>query len=518
MHKLRDVTRRSSLLLLAAAFLTSWLTTIPVVVSADQFFTSEFANRTLLLSSSSPGWAFTDGAGNTTNAPPGSGANGQKTSEEFTFNTNTDKDTAGQNINAFTLQYCTGPAGNCTNPGDGAFTTTPPQKSTLDIVLPGSGSTATLGNGADMDGTHNWDIKWKGVSQAGWTIATTHTTDADAYVGSTEKNFLTLKCLVANSCTPIPADHGDAIEIDIYAQNNGYITNPGSGAFFVRIKDFSDSTTLDDTTIMDGGVTVANVMSQSIQITTKVLETMSFSVGTEDPYAYTAGTFGPCDAILPKAPSATTPDNAIALGDPSAEFSLSTTQAYDAYSLWRLSSNSANGASVYYSGDTLRSTEGSFIDRIGTADDTATLPKKGVNQFGLALNGDFPTGTSSITYPGDQSYYDTHHFDSGYVTAYQANDTGPEAWHLPSIAPLAAQAAYSLGGNGAAGLTWDGTTAGPEFAFNNNANTTPVLIASENTQVVDCATGQVRYVADVAGSTAAGIYTTKINYLAAPEY
>lgn len=100
-------------------------------------------------------------------------------------------------------------------------------------------------------------------------------------------------------------------------------------------------------------------MTDSIHITTKVLETMSFSVGTVNPDYNdpSPGVHGPCDPILV--------NNQIQLGDPTQEFSLSVGETWDANSYWRLSSNSSGGASVYYSGATLSNTVGDQIDPAG---------------------------------------------------------------------------------------------------------------------------------------------------------
>jgi hypothetical protein len=46
----------------------------------------------------------------------------------------------------------------------------------------------------------------------------------------------------------------------------------------------------------------------------------------------------------------------------------------------------------------------------------------------------------------------------------------------------------------------------------------PAVVAQESTDVIRCATSKVRYVANIAADTPAGVYTTKINYLAAPQY
>jgi len=101
--------------------------------------------------------------------------------------------------------------------------------------------------------------------------------------------------------------------------------------------------------------------------------------------------------------------------------------------------------------------------------------------------------------------------DSAFVTEVASHTSDPiDYWHDPTLSPLNATPSY---GHASGALT-----SAAQFAFNASANTTPVPIASENTQVVDCATGKMRYVADIAATTPAGIYTTKINYLAAPEY
>ncbi len=36
--------------------------------------------------------------------------------------------------------------------------------------------------------------------------------------------------------------------------------------------------------------------------------------------------------------------------------------------------------------------------------------------------------------------------------------------------------------------------------------------------VISCATAKMRYIANIGADTPAGVYTTKINYLAAPQY
>jgi hypothetical protein len=147
---------------------------------------------------------------------------------------------------------------------------------------------------------------------------------------------------------------------------------------------------------------------------------------------------------------------------------LSFSQAFDAYSYFRVSTNAINGTSLYYSGDTL-SVGGESIDAIGT---TAAVSDVGTEQFGLAID-----------------------------------DT--EASH--SFAELAATAPYNNGD----GVITDAGDA--EFAFDTASTTTPVEIASA-TQPIVCDTGAVRYLGNISTVTTPGIYTTTLTYLVTPRY
>src|SRR5690606_2651149 len=150
-----------------------------------------------------------------------------------------------------------------------------------------------------------------------------------------------------------------------------------------------------------------------IQITTKVLETMDFSVGVVDPYTLQAleddnGTEEPggadetsqlyiategrsrkhstCERILTKMNPADQFANRLQLGSEDNEFSLSTDHTYSTHSYWRLSSNSSAGATVYYSGNTLTNTVEDEIDPIygsNPNDGLAAAPQVGREQFGL---------------------------------------------------------------------------------------------------------------------------------------
>lgn len=164
-------------------------------------------------------------------------------------------------------------------------------------------------------------------------------------------------------------------------------------------------------------------------------------------------------------------------------------------SIRRLSSNSSGGATVYYSGTTLSNTVGDQIDDIGSITSGGYLSHPGQEQFGLAVD----------------STTDTHD------AAFNALVSGqPTVYANPSILPLIAETDYAGGAGGINSSDPGGITA--KFAFTSTSSATPVPVANETTGVLHCATGKMRYVANIAPDTPAGIYTTKINYLAAPQY
>lgn len=653
--------------------------------------------RSLTLSSSSPGWSYTDGSGNSTYAPPNSGANGQKTGNYFSFKTS-----SAATVNTFSFQYCTTSAGDCTIPGNG----TDPGESNLDVVYPsaaevgnvaaagtitvtngsatvtGTGTSfltairpgtviTTVGNesytvasvasntsltltanaaGATESGvtfslngfgtvvnsttgavkavpgytnnnpkyiantlnndpaeaakgiTGNFIVMYKSggvwAQSTGWAAAS-HSVKTTAAPDASTNNYITLTKAAGQAFTT-----DQEVKILFFATGTNYITNPGAGAFFVKIntynKEFNLSPTggqvglsglapVTDVNIIDGGVTVANVMNQSIQITTKVLETMEFSVGTVDPNTLTSAELlasdrgnanhTPCDLILQRFTAVGNPPrNVIQLGNQAAESSLETGKAYATHSYWRLSSNSSGGASVYYSGHTLANTSGDEIEAIGT---TAAQSAPGSEQFGLAiattaLSGtvaganagtpNFNTGTYGVNYVQDRAsgkewengadndkvavdssqLLTTGATHSGTPTIWLATDADYDyallnkSYHTPRLDPLVPEADYAngsgringndsldingepaLGGTGAA-LPTDPTpgyvTTNAQFAFDKMSDTVPALIATQNSQVVDCVSAKMRYIGNIAATTPAGIYTTKINYIAAPQY
>jgi hypothetical protein len=618
--KLKSIVRRGSILGAALAVVAAAIAPASMTF-ADAL--NPLTQRSLTLSSSSPGWANTDGSGNSTYAPPNSGANGQKSGNYFSFRTSTNSDTVlnggtGDPITEMSFQYCTNPAGQCTAPGDDKFATPAgsddASHADLNVNYPSAlevdnsdfatvidtGTTATAGSVKAVPGYTNHNPKYIAtgstndpaeaaksvagnfivmyfdatansgsggwVQSTGWTA--TSTNQEEATVDTTGKNNTILLAKTTGGGLGLPSDA--QVKVLFFATTNDYITNPGSGAFFVKINTFknfdalsttpgSENTLADNVAsgdVIDGGVTVANVMNQSIQITTKVLETMQFSVGTVDPDTLSnaqlgvatsgSGSLGHqvCDTVKTSMVGGVSgnPQNVLELGDQTAESSLKTDQTYATHSYWRLSSNSSAGATVYYSGHTLSNTSGDEIKGIGT---TAKSSAQGAEQFGLAMD------TKAL--PGSGTAYNAGLYGVDYSTAgsnenaadnaaaglvagsdidnNQLVDLGAtgtpasnftalnESFHLPRLDPLhpTGDPTTKVGyyGNGSGTITNGGTA---KFAFDTLSDTVPTPIASENAQVVDCVTAKMRYIANIAATTPAGIYTTKINYIAAPQY
>jgi hypothetical protein len=678
--KVKDAIKRGSALLGVGVLLSGvGASVLPNFASADTL--NPLTKRSLTLTSSSPGYAYTDGSGNSLYAPPNSGANGQKTGNLFSFNVSTDT-SSGPNIKTMSFQYCTLSAGDCVGPGDDAhgtgtgtitttggsaavtgsgtaFTTEEPagtliktaggrtytvlsvtndtsltltanvttgesgvaftyrgpdsvanSQSDLNVVtsspaevggsdfstvidgstgaikaVPGvsdplttAGHPITTGQYAAHAVAGNFVVYYYNgsawVQSTGWTMRTLNEENTSGSAALTGKqNYIVLS---NTSGLGVPSD--TTLKVDFFGTTNNYITNPGSGYFFVKLNTYRyedigasgsptgtqmlDSglvtTSANESTnaanVLDGGVTVANVMNQSIQITTKVLETMQFSVGTVDPdtlssangdathestleaaeYASAPGPGGDsdalkhasCDNILTgMTPSGS--QDVLQLGNQAAESSLETTHTYSTHSYFRLSSNSSAGATVYYSGHTLSDTEQDQITPINNGNGIAIAPSRGASQFGLALdngaNGGGAGGDSNydVNYAQGEGTYENAvdntvgaAVDASTGTGTGEDNNGNASYHIPWLAPLAPATAYD---NGAGNIDFSlGTNT--TFAFDQNSDTIPAPVASESSQVVDCITGKVRYMANIAATTPAGIYTTKINWIAAPQY
>lgn len=584
MYTLKSMVRRGTSFAAMVAIVAA--TVMPAVsVSADAL--NPLTERSLTLSSGSPGWSYTDGSGNATYAPPNSGANGNKTGNTFSFRVSSTADP-----HAISFQYCTTSAGYCKAPGNNDTSGTSPsltraangqtqyalKHSDLDVQLSSPSEVSTFGSKFDAtsgqptnaanvpnrdNSEGNYIVLTKSTAGAswtqntGWTMTASNKEDCQGGSGATcvgtgdatgKNNYITLK----NASGLAGLTAGSYVKVIFFGTDTNYITNPGADAFFVKINTYNSDTTQDNTTVIDGGVTVANVMNQSIEIQTKVLETMDFSVGTVDPntldstggagseFALATGrpTHGVCDAVVPALTAASTAKNVLQMGNETGENSLETGHTYSTHSYWRLSSNSSAGATVYYSGVTLSNTVGDQIKPIGV---TKASPTVGSEQFGLALdNGDNTdySGASGPNWTGYPVVYGQERTtnkvyedaaDNGKTSIHTASLTADGvlsngSWHAPRLSPLAPESNY---GGGSGVINSDYIVAGGDptddsvntkYAFDPNSNLIPTPLASESSSVVDCVTGKVRYIANIAATTPAGIYTTKVNYIAAPQY
>jgi hypothetical protein len=579
-QKLRSLVRRGTLLGAAFALLAGAL--VPTLAYADAL--NPLTERSLTLSSSSPGWDFLDGSGNTEYAPAGSGANGQKTGNTFQFKVSTDSSAGGSKlVKGFGFQYCIHSAGDCTGPGNNAIDTGTTHITNTAALAAGNKTSdldVVTSSPSELTGTSLFDLTKgeltaqgrvplannsegnfivlkKDVGDTNWSQSTGWAMAADdkqetGDIGT--KNYISL----VNTGGGLSLHGEGQVKVIFFATNTNYITNPGAGSFFVKINDYNSSDPaagFTDANRIDGGVTVANVMNRSIQIQTKVLETMDFSVGTVDPYTLddtqlstaTTGvasghitTHGQCDPILTSLdPSDNTKaPNTLSMGDETNENSLSTSATYGTHSYWRLSSNSSAGATVYYSGATLHNTEDDKIAGIGL---TASTLSRGTPQFGLAIaNGTQAanaTGPFAVNYDVERDgtkgvFEDGADNSASGIVAGTGKDAsvstditagGLSGYHDPQLWPLVPRTDYQYGAgsfNDTAGLlgTGYGSTSSTKFAFDEDSTAIPVPIADESTTVVDCVTAKMRYVANIAATTPAGIYTTKINYIAAPQY
>lgn len=535
MYTLKSIAQRSTMLgavfaLVAAAFIPA------AAVFADSL--NPLTERSLLLSSSAPGYVDTDGSGNSAGAPnsigenyapAGSGPNGKKSGETFTFKVSSTADVKG-----FSLQYCTTAAGVCqapgNNDGDARVGATTPRETNAVAHPQNQSDLDYVGAWTEGTGAGQFSVTVGGAPSTGWTLQATNLEDT-AHSGALtgKKNYVTLVNSGAGQIA-----NGQVVVLNFNASENTYITNPGEGHFFVKINthnvsdrttfigNFNDPTPGDnddsDHTVIDGGVTVANVMTDSIHITTKVLETMAFSVGTQNPDTIVQAQpqdHGTCQAMLQ--PNG----NRLNLGNPDAEYSLETTRGWDVNSYWRLSSNSSGGATVYYSGSTLQNTVGDEIAPMNLK--ANSLP--GTEQFGLGFvsaiggtYGDTLSSTFNTQMTNNPGRYKTPSSYPFTTVAGQSTQTEVDAGDGRDFTALPNQPVSSDYANAEGTLNVGSAQGSAQFKFVPESSTVPEPIAQQNNQVISCATAKMRYVGNIGADTPAGVYTTKINYLAAPQY
>jgi len=414
---------------------------VPVILPHYVSAAAQLQQRSLKISSSANGTVTTNISGVAAN--PGDGGNGQKTKETFTFNIAT-----SASIGSLLIEYCDDPIKD-------------------DPCLTGGSMATSPING--FDASHVGSI----ISQTGWAggawslDTTTDLTGSpwtcvNGAVGSLGRG----NCIAINRGSPGAETATTTVTLAFGGTGTDYITNPTADntPFFARVYTFSN-TAYTQANMVDYG-TVVGSTAQQIDITSKVKEVLNFSVSA-------AATTAPGTTCTPLDGSAN-PDSlgagGIKLGDTNGV--LSFTQAYDAHSYFRLSTNTNFGVSVYYSGDTLKNGTNQ-INAIGTSATSSTVNS---SQFGLGLD-------SSDTQGGN-----------GYT-----------------LSLLAPQAPYNQG-NGT--ITTGGTA---KFAFDTTSIGTPVAIATASGPVA-CETGSVRYLGNISTAVPAGIYTTTITYIATGTY
>lgn len=347
----------------------------------------------------------------------GSSVASATTSYTFTFTPS-----ASANVGSMVFEFCESPfvGTTCTaEPG-------------IDV------SSAAMGTTTGFTGTFTKDTTTS--TTTGWFAGQTCTsTGAGA------------NCLLIKNATPAAESGAHTITFSSVKNPNA---NDTSHNYYVRLVTFSDSAY---TTEVDEGSVMFSIDDQ-INITAKVQEKLNFSV---------AGASGL------SAPGTTCPaisgGNTFNIGDANGVLDPST--AYDGHSYFRLSTNSAYGTAVQFSGDTLKSGSNSIAALTAL---TASTP--GSEQFGLGFdNADSTTNANNGTDLGTP------------VSGYGA----------------------------ANGTIQSGATA--QFDYNTSSVTTPVTIVS-STGTVNCNTRSVRYIANISPTTKPGIYTTKVTYIAVPKY
>lgn len=355
---------------------------------------------------------------------------------------------------------------------------------TLSSTLAGTETTGTAGSETNGSAaTHTFQFTKTAASNSADRISFEYCTES---IGAcTTPTGLSLVSAAAGVGTNVtisaPVDVGGKITFTAASLSAGAATitvpitavvNPNViDDFYVRINLFADAA---PSTILDDG-TVASAITEGIEVTARVKETLGFS--TTGSFAGVGDPGGSCAPV--------TGSGAITLGD--SDGALSITDPFDNYSAFRIFTNAANGAAVQYEGETL--TKGlDDIDALSA--ETASSPAS--EQFGIAVdtsvggNNAVPieSGNGSVTL--DMSYVST----SG---------------NLALSGPLTISTDYDQGA---------GNFGTAEFNF---ATGTPTTIAS-SASYTNCKTVAVRYLANISPLTPAGTYTTAVVYSAVPTY
>ncbi|MDB5161346.1 MAG: hypothetical protein JWO96_726 [Candidatus Saccharibacteria bacterium] len=436
MKSIRTLPKR--LFALLAAMVLLFGIVIPVILpkSADA---AQLQSRQLKISSSANGTVTTNISG--VAAAPGSGGNGQKTREDFSF-----KIATSGNVGSVLIQFCDDPI-----------------KDDPCVMTNIAGFSAA--NVSSIVGQTNW-----GGGAFSLDTSTVLTGAPWSCAGSSPGRT---NCIAINRGSPGAETASTAVTLAFGGGATDYITNPTTDnkPFFARIYTFSD-TAYTAANIVDYG-TVVGSTAQQIDITSKVKEVLNFSVS---PIA-TQAPGSTCTPLTDNAGPTPAPGSLL-LGDTNGV--LSFTQAYDAHSYFRLSTNTNFGVSVYYSGDTLKNGSNA-IAAVGT---TAAVSAPNTPQFGLGIDNSDTQGGNGYSFSS---------------LAAITNATSPNGTDYSNAAGSIAASPVA------------------KFGFNTSSVTTPEIIATTLNPVA-CDTGSIRYLGNISTATPAGIYTTTITYIATGKY
>lgn len=368
---------------------------------------------------------------------------------------------------------------------------------TLSSTLPGT-ETGDLVGGSATNG-----------SDATWTFAFTRPTAAtDVITFVVCDDPISATCTMPAGLDVTGAANGTTGEAGVVAEVAGGDTNdftfnattPGTGAVTIVVDNIVNPNEIDaffvriTTDQGDDGV-VASAITEGIEITARVKETLGFSTGA----IIAAGVGNPsttCDPI--------TTTGAIQLGDPT-ENALDISTSYINYSAFRLYTNAANGVVVTYEGELptlgggVYNPANDMLDAIGA---TSTASAAGTEQFGLAVDGSIGGNGAAQTTTVNSIAGGAGNVSTQYVN----DDTVFDITQTPAPGILNITANYDDGEN-------------DNYSFvDSQANVNaPVQIATSDSYV-DCVTVPVKYVANIAPLTPAGTYTTTIVYTAVPTY
>ncbi len=310
-----------------------------------------------------------------------------------------------------------------------------------------------------------------GFSAAAWNGASVMVNGVSMTITATA-NKMTL-----TNASGVSLDSNNPVTITFTPNASNYFVNPNAayktvsnGTYFAQIQTYdtvanataaATSSSDNPAGMIDNG-TVTNNVTTAIGIYTRVQETLNFSVEGDTGSQFNGTPTGPTapNWNLGVCDPLKEP-GLLKMGDTNSALEPNTSNKVTSY--FRLSTNASNGTNVYYSGNTLANSGETYTFDTNAPIATGTPYASGVEAFGLGIN---VTGSSLTNLVADTGY------DNAENNSY---------------------------------------------SFDTGSSSAAEVIALAN-GVVACDTGRVDYMASIAPETPAGIYQTKINYIASPRY